>query len=166
MPRKLIPAALMIGAILAAVGVYALVQAAAQRPMTGTILLWGGPNGTTCDATTNQIDLAGTGTLAHLGAVEVTSRNCSGADVYSTTVEITAGAATFKAADGSTVTSTFIGRQQPPAAGRHISAYTTTHTITGGTGRFANAAGTWTIAGTVDLSIGRLVGDVTGWLSY
>jgi hypothetical protein len=164
MKRKaMIPIGL--GLILAiTVGVYVFASGAGQRPMSGQIELWGGPNGSTCNSTSNRIELAGTGTLAHLGAVEVSASNCTGADVETAAADISAGSAMFTAADGSTLTVAYHGNQDAPDG--NISAYTTTHTITGGTGRFVNANGVWTIAGTVDLSIGKLLGDVSGWISY
>lgn len=162
MRRLVVPAVLALTAV-AVVGAYALVSAGGQRPMNGQIELFGGPVGQ-CDANSVRIELAGTGTVAHLGRVEVEAANCTGGDLETGEAEISAGSATFTAADGSTITVVYSGTQQAPNG--TIAEYTTTHTVTGGTGRFAGASGTWTIAGTVDLSAGRLLGDVSGWLSY
>jgi len=163
MRRLLLPAVLAMAGV-AAIGVYVFASAAGQRPMNGQIELLGGPTGAACDANSIRIELAGTGTMAHLGRVQVTAANCTGAELEGGEAEISEGTATFTAADGSTINVTYSGQQDAPDGA--IAAYTTTHTVTGGTGRFASAAGTWTIAGTVDLSIGQLLGDVSGWLSY
>jgi hypothetical protein len=151
-------------AIVAMLGAYTLASAGAHRPMNGKIELLGGPTGESCSADSIRIELAGTGVTAHLGRVEVSATNCTGAELESGAAPITDGTATFTAADGSTVTVDYVGSQQAPT--ESIAEFTTTHTISGGTGRFTDAAGTWTIDGTVDLSIGLLLGDVSGWISY
>jgi hypothetical protein len=162
--RKLVLPTLIAVAAVAAVGGYALVSAGAQRPMNGSIELHGGPTGEACDAESILIELVGNGTMTHLGQVQISAHNCTGATLESGDAEISDGIATYTAADGSTITVEYSGRQEPPAGA--IAEYTTTHVVTGGTGRLANAAGTWTVAGTVDLSVGTLLGDVSGWLSY
>ena len=162
--RRLLMLAAIAAALVAMLGIYGFASAAGQRPMNGQIELWGGPTGDGCDAGSIRIDLAGTGNLAHLGQVQVTATNCTGGELESGEADISQGSATFTAADGSTITVEYSGAQEAPDD--NVAEFTTTHTITGGTGRFANAAGTWTIAGTVDLSIGQLLGDVSGWLSY
>ena len=163
MRKAILPAVLAIAAI-GVVGVYALASASGQRPMNGRLELSGGPTGAACDANSIRIDLSGTGTLAHLGQAEVTASNCTGGDLEAGEADITGGNATYVAADGSTITASYSGHQEAPQGS--VAEYTTTHTITGGTGRFANATGTWTVAGTVDLSVGLLLGEVSGWLSY
>jgi len=162
--RKFLLPGILAVAIVAVVGVYAFVSAGAQRPMNGQIELWGGPNGEDCDAESIEITLAGTGTLAHLGRTDITARNCSVGDLSIGPALIRGGTATLTAADGSTITVTYEGNQEAPEG--NLTEFTTTHTVTGGTGRFANASGTWNIAGTVDLSTGQLLGEVSGWLGY
>ena len=132
--------------------------------LSSQIELSGGPTGDSCGADAIRIALAGSGTLAHLGRVEVTATNCTGGSLQVGEADITAGTATYTAADGSTITTSYTGHQQVPDGA--VASYTTTHTVTGGTGRLANAAGTWVVSGTVDLSIGLLLGDVSGWLTY
>lgn len=153
-------------AVVAVVGVYAFTTAAGQRAMTGQIELVGGPTGEDCDAQSFVIVLEGTGTLAHMGRVDISARNCNDGDLNVEDSQILDGNSTFTAADGSTVSATYEGDQQQPDSGSTIAPFTTVHTVTGGTGRFANARGSWTIAGTVDLSTGQLLGEVSGWLSY
>jgi hypothetical protein len=72
--------------------------------------------------------------------------------------------ATFTAADGSTLTSTSEGVQGAPVAGR--ATFEIEHTITGGTGRFASASGTWIVSGVIDFTTLTISGEVAGWLSY
>jgi hypothetical protein len=151
-------------ALLAAVGVYALVQAGAQRPMSGQIALAAGPDGSACDSERIVILLEGSGNLTHLGKTTITARNCAGIGLETGASEISDGNSTFTAADGSTITATYEGSQTAPVDG--VAQFTTTHTIVAGTGRFAGASGQWTIAGTVSLNTGELLGDVDGWISY
>jgi hypothetical protein len=72
--------------------------------------------------------------------------------------------ATYVAADGSTIQTTYEGAQQPPADGTAVAV--TVHTVTGGTGRFASASGQWTVTGSVDFATGTFIGDLTVWISY
>ena len=162
--RRLFMVAALAATFVAVLGAYGFVSAAGQRPMNGQIELWGGPTGEGCDANSIRISLAGTGNLAHLGRVQVTATNCTGGTLENGEADISQGSATFTAADGSTISVDYSGAQGAPDGA--VASYTTTHTVTGGTGRFADAGGTWTIAGTVDLSIGQLLGDISGWLSY
>lgn len=162
--RKFLLPGILAVAVVAVVGVYAFVSAGAQRPMNGQIELWGFPNGEDCDAESYWILLAGTGTLAHLGRTEITASNCSVGDLSIGPATIKNGTATYTAADGSTISVTYVGSHQAPDG--NISRYTTTQTVTGGTRRFANASGTWTVAGTTDFTTGLVLGEVSGWLSY
>ena len=70
MRKILLPVLLAVG-IVAAIGAYALASANPQLPMTGQIELYGGPNGETCGSDANRIALDGSGTLSHVGAVDV-----------------------------------------------------------------------------------------------
>jgi hypothetical protein len=38
--------------------------------------------------------------------------------------------------------------------------------IVGGTGRFADASGTWVVEGILDFLTGTIDGSVSGWLDY
>lgn len=153
-------------AALAVVAIYALVAAAQPRPLTGQISLNAGPNGQTCGTDAFVIELAGDGTLAHLGKVGVTATNCAvwlGEPLASTAL-ISDGIATYTAADGATVTVSYEGSQTVPVDG--IFQFVVIQEVTGGTGRLAGATGEWSIGGTVDLNTGLLLGQVDGWLRY
>ena len=146
-------------ALVAAIGIFA-VAAAAQKPMSGSISLVGGP-AADCEGGM-EIWATGDGTLAHIGKVTIVSTNCTGRDNNKGPTGLWDGKATFETADGATIEATFEGSQKAPVG--TIAEYTTTMTITGGTGRLKGATGAWTIAGTIDFSTGKLVGDVSGWL--
>jgi hypothetical protein len=164
MRRLFMPVGLAL-VVVAGLGIAALVSAAGQRPMNGQIALFGGPTGdSSCGAEAVTIELAGDGTLAHLGKTSITASNCAGAELETGDAPIFEGSATFVAADGSTIQVSYEGSQEAPVG--FVAEFTTTHTILGGSGRFEGAAGEWLIDGTVDLSTGVLLGDVSGWLSY
>jgi hypothetical protein len=79
-------------------------------------------------------------------------------------VPIADGIAHFVAADGSTITTHYEGTQQAPVDG--IAIVDATHTIVGGTGRFADAAGEWQATGTIDFLTGTSTATLSGWITY
>jgi len=74
------------------------------------------------------------------------------------------GAATFTAANGDTVTASADGRatQTSPTTLSIVEIYT----ITGGTGRLADATGTFMLVGTVDQGTGRSSGTLSGAIDH
>lgn len=70
------------------------------------------------------------------------------------------GEATFTAANGDTLTSTVIGQATP--TGATTFSIVEVYTITGGTGRFAEATGTFTLQSTVDDATGMSNGTFSG----
>jgi hypothetical protein len=70
------------------------------------------------------------------------------------------GAATFTAANGDTVTASVVGQATP--TGATTFAIVEVYTITGGTGRFAGATGTFTLQSTVDDATGISSGTFSG----
>jgi hypothetical protein len=70
------------------------------------------------------------------------------------------GAATFTAANGDAVTSTVVGQATPTDATTF--SIVEIYTITGGTGRFAGATGTFTLQSTVDETTGISSGTFSG----
>jgi len=70
------------------------------------------------------------------------------------------GAATFTAANGDTLTSTVVGQATP--TGATTFSIVEVYTITGGTGRFAGATGTFTLQSTVDDARGISSGTFSG----
>ena len=71
----------------------------------------------------------------------------------STFRRVSTGAATFTAANGDTLTTTVVGRATPTTPG--VLSIVEDYTITGGTGRFAGATGTFTLQSTLDPDNGR-----------
>jgi hypothetical protein len=41
-----------------------------------------------------------------------------------------------------------------------------THTVVGGTGRFADASGVWESQGTIDFATGTSSATLSGWVNY
>ena len=152
----------LLALILAAFGT-AAVAAGEQRPMSGQFTAQAGAAEPRCgDALTLGFEIRGTAT--HLGALTGIGSNCTEWTLATNAVAIWDGLATFEAADGSTLRSTAEGNQDAPIAG--VATFEVTHTISGGTGRFADADGVWIVTGTIDFTTGTITGQVTGWLTY
>jgi hypothetical protein len=134
-------------------------QAAPQRPIEGP-----------CEAETVEvvpiapgvIRRTGIGTcqLSHLG--RTTLRSVANTNLV--TLEQT-GEHTYTAANGDLLyaTSTGTGTPTPPST---TFPFTGVTTISGGTGRFANAVGVMQVAGTSDLATGRSSFSYDGWIAY
>ena len=72
---------------------------------------------------------------------------------------------TFTAADGDVLRASNVGTNA--RTGPTSSSFTSTLTVTGGTGRFTNATGQWHLAGTVDVSASTATFSVVdGWITY
>ena len=135
------------------------------RPMLGELHLTFSPTAAQrCGADALTLGFSGSGLVTHLGRVTGTGSNCTELALATDAVDIWDGLATYVAADGSTVQTTYEGAQEPPVGGTAVAV--TIHTVTGGTGRFANAVGQWTVTGSVDFATGTFVGDLAGWISY
>jgi hypothetical protein len=138
--------------------------AADERPMTGRFSATVAPTEQRCGPDALTIGFEIMGVASHLGALTGSGSNCTELTLATGAVAIWDGLATFTAADGSTLTSTSTGMQAAPVLG--LATFTTTHEITGGTGRFDDAAGTWIVSGTIDFVTGEINGRVTGSLIY
>ena len=138
--------------------------AADQRPMSGQFTAQAGPATPRCgpDALTLGFEIKGV--ASHLGRLTGTGSNCTEFTLATNAVAVWDGLATFVAADGSTLSTTAEGTQGAPISGR--AAFDITHTISGGTGRFAGATGIWAVTGIIDFTTGTIDGQVSGWLSY
>ncbi len=150
-------------ALLAALATTVPAAATTTRPMSGSF------TGSVFFAEPRCGDLltvgfAGNGHATHLGNMSGGATNCTTFDLGGASAPILDGEATFIAADGSAINVTYAGAQEAPVNG--IAAYENTATVSGGTGRFADASGTWTIAGAIDFNTGTITGSLTGWLAY
>jgi hypothetical protein len=154
---------LIAGLILAAI-VTTPAAAADQRPMSGQFTAQAGPSTPRCgpDALTLGFEIKGV--ASHLGSLAGSGSNCTEFTLTTDAVAVWDGLVTLIAADGSTLTSTYSGAQGAPIAGR--APFENTLTITGGTGRFADADGVWILTGFLDFTTGVIDGRVAGWLSY
>jgi hypothetical protein len=135
-----------------------------ERPMTGRFSATVLPVAQRCgpDALTIGFDISGVAT--HFGRLTGIGSNCTELTLATSAVGIWEGEATLTAADGSTVTTVASGTQQAPVDG--IATFAITHTVTGGSGRMADAGGVWSLSGTINFLTGTVEGTVDGWLSY
>jgi len=75
------------------------------------------------------------------------------------------GVATFTAANGDTLTATVDGQGTPTATPGVVS-IVEVYTITGGTGRFADATGSFTLESTLDQTTGVSTGTFSGAIDH
>jgi hypothetical protein len=74
------------------------------------------------------------------------------------------GAATFTAANGDTLTATVDGQATPTSPG--VLSIVEVYTVTGGTGRFADATGTFRLASTLNQATGVSSGTFSGAIDH
>jgi hypothetical protein len=74
------------------------------------------------------------------------------------------GSATFTAANGDTLTATVVGQATPTSPG--VVSIVEVYTITGGTGRFADATGTFTLERTLNQATGVSTGTFSGAIDH
>ena len=105
------------------------------------------------------VDGSGTGNAAQLGRFTMT---------YDVQVDLATGSsfgtATFVAANGDSFTTTIVG-QGTPTSDPTIAMIVEIETITGGTGRFAGATGSFTLERVVNLVTGVTSGTLSGTIS-
>src|SRR5439155_5194404 len=107
-----------------------------------------------------QVDVNATGEATHLGqfALDIPHR----VNVITRTAT---GTYTFIAANGDTLTATFVGHSAPTAADPTILYIEEDATITGGTGRFAGATGHFECDRFFDTIAGTTTGEFEGTIS-
>jgi hypothetical protein len=106
------------------------------------------------------LEVTGTGHSTMLGNYSSRYREC----FDPATGAVTGGTFTLTAANGDKLFGTFSG-QARPTGDPAVVAYDDPGVITGGTGRFADAAGTMTTSGHANLASGQYSGTITGSVS-
>ena len=106
-----------------------------------------------------SIDREGTGTATHLGKyTEHVTQQVNVLTMSST------GVSAFTAANGDTLTASITGQATPTSPG--VLSIVEVYTITGGTGRFAGATGTFTLESTLNLATGVSSGTFSGAVDH
>ena len=105
-----------------------------------------------------SVSIEGTGNATHLGRFTVEN-----AHLVNTATGTLTGTYEFTAANGDTLTASFTGQASTPAPG--VRSIVETATITGGTGRFADATGTFTVERFLYLATGLTTGSFEGTIS-
>ena len=113
-----------------------------------------------CPAGFTPLSLTGSGRARHLGRYDWVSTECFN---FATFVTV-GGRFTLTAANGDTLFGTFSG-QARPTDDPTVFAYHDPGVITGGTGRFAHAAGSVTTSGLANLATGEYRGTAGGQLA-
>jgi len=129
---------------------------AAETPFKGTVNAV--ETGTTVFPT-RFLDREGTGTATYLGSYTEHVTEVINLPTLSAT-----GTATFTAANGDTLLATVAGQatRTSPTTLSIVEVYT----ITGGTGRFADATGSFTLNSTLDQTTGASTGTLSGAIDH
>ena len=149
---------LFLGLVAASVSLasMAVVAAAAETPFKGTV---NADETVVPSPPTASLTRDGTGTATYLGRytehIVMT--------IHLPTLSST-GTATFTAANGDTLTATVLG--QATRTGPTTLSIREDYTITGGTGRFADATGNFTLRSTVDQITGISTGTFSGSIDH
>ena len=106
-----------------------------------------------------SVDREGTGTATYLG--KYTEHATLQVNVLTGS---STGASTFTAANGDTLTASITGQSTPTSPG--VLSIVEVYTITGGTGRFADATGTFTLKSTLNLATGVSSGTFSGAIDH
>jgi hypothetical protein len=106
-----------------------------------------------------SVDRTGTGTATYLG--NYTEHVTLQVNVLTGSAT---GAATFTAANGDTLTASVVGQATPANPG--VLSIVEVYTITGGTGRFADASGSFTLESTVNQATEVSSGTLSGAIDH
>jgi hypothetical protein len=96
--------------------------------------------------------LTGSGTATHLGAVTISATHCS-IPTHAGSVAISRGALAFTAANGDILYVEYMGTLSPFPDASGTNTFVGNYIVTGGTGRFENAAGDGLLSGTFSGSL-------------
>jgi hypothetical protein len=108
---------------------------------------------------TRFLDREGTGTATYLG--RYTEHVVMQINIPTMS---SMGAATFTAANGDTLTASVVG--QATRTGPTVLSIVEVYTVTGGTGRFADATGTFTLKSTLEQTTGVSTGTFSGAIDH
>ena len=146
-----------------AVAVFALIcfvrvaKAGQQVPLKGN--LQGDVVHTAVSPTVDAVVISAAGNVAHLGQCTITSEH-----LVDRPTRTAAGTYEITAANGDTISAEFIGHATPTATPGVLSIVEVA-TITGGTGRFAGATGSFTVERLYDAIAGTTEGSFVGTIS-
>jgi hypothetical protein len=146
----------LVAALAVSLASVAVSAAAAERPFKGTV---NAVETGTIVGPTRFLVRDGGGTATHLGKYteHITMQ-------INLPTRHSMGAATFTAANGDTLTATVDGQATPASPG--VLSIVEVYTVTGGTGRFADATGTFTMESTVNQATGLSSGTFSGAIDY
>jgi hypothetical protein len=113
-----------------------------------------------CESGGMILEVTGSGHATKLGSYSGRYREC----LDPATGAVTGGTFTLTAASGDKVFGTYSG-QAVPTDDPDVVAYEDPGVITGGTGRFAGAGGTWSTSGLANLATGEYRGTAGGQLA-
>jgi len=133
--------------------------AAASEPVPFKGTLEGVATVTFLNPTSVSVHIEGSGYAAHLGRYTVEVPH-----LVNPQTRIANGSYVFTAANGDTLTATFTG-QATLTATPGVLTIEETATITGGTGRFSDATGTFTAQRVFNQLTGLTTGSFEGWIS-
>lgn len=142
----------------AATDMSAAAEASAARPIKGHCELTFNPPPLPLPPVHRQID-TGTCWFSHLGRTAL-----YGVQDIDFAAGTQSGERTFTAANGDVLRAVHAGKSAPSGPG--LVGFVTTITFVGGTGRFANATGQMTGAGTANLITRTTTVTNEGWISY
>jgi hypothetical protein len=129
---------------------------AAETPFKGTV---NADETVVPSPPTASLNRDGTGTATYLGRYTEHIVMTINLPTLSST-----GTATFTAANGDTLTATVVG--QATRTGPTTLSIVEVYTITGGTGRFADATGSFTLESTLDQTTGVSIGTFSGAIDH
>jgi len=133
------------------------VAAGDEVPLKGT--LQGDVVHTAVSPTVDSVVVTATGNVSQLGRAAITTTH-----LVDRVARVATGTYDFTAANGDTVHAEFTGHATPTAT-PGVLAIVEIATITGGTGRFAGATGSFTIERLYDQVAGETVGTIEGTIS-